>query len=109
MQTIAVTANANMASQIRNGPISFMLFCTVFKAMQVVLCSDTAPIPKANRQIPPDHGEVVGPALATDHGDAEGDGFGVGHRDCGLARLLELTNDPIVGARRSRPRRQWRE
>jgi hypothetical protein len=26
MQTNAVTANANMASQIRNGPISFMLF-----------------------------------------------------------------------------------
>jgi hypothetical protein len=26
MQTNAVTANANMANQIRNGPISFMLF-----------------------------------------------------------------------------------
>ena len=36
MQTNAVTASANMARQIRNGPISFMLFCTAFEAEPVV-------------------------------------------------------------------------
>jgi hypothetical protein len=33
----------------------------------------------ANGQAAPDHGGVVGVALATDHGDAQGDGFVVAH------------------------------
>jgi hypothetical protein len=32
-----------------------------------------------NRQAAPDHGEVVGVALAADDGDAQGDRFVVGH------------------------------
>jgi hypothetical protein len=34
----------------------------------------------ANGQAAPDHGEVVGVALAADHGDAQGDGFVVAQR-----------------------------
>jgi hypothetical protein len=41
----------------------------------------------ADGQAAPDHSEVVGVALAVDHGDAQGDGFGIvgGHRaECPL-------------------------
>jgi hypothetical protein len=34
----------------------------------------------ANRHAARDYSEVVGPSLATDHGGAQCDGFGVGHQ-----------------------------
>jgi hypothetical protein len=94
MQTNAVTADANMASQItKRSDLVHALFVPHSRRSWWIR-SDTAPIPKANRHLALDHGVVVGPALAAYQGTAHGEpcsGQGADHLG---ANFLATANAP---------------